>query len=205
MPEIRLSLQEADGGLPGSCMCCGEDATVALTRKMSWCPSWVAVFLLFGLLPYIVLALVMTKRATVIVPLCDQHKNHWWGRTLWILLSALGFMVVAIAGLGAISLLPPNINETFFPLMAIFCFVMFIAWIVIIVVAQNTTIRPKEITGTDITLMNISEQFVDIMQDEDILRERKRRGALRDDDDEDDDHDRGGKRRRTFPSDGIQE
>jgi hypothetical protein len=63
MAEIRLDREEADGGLPDICMCCGEEATVTKTKKMSWCPPWVGVLFLAGLLPYIIVMLIMTKRA----------------------------------------------------------------------------------------------------------------------------------------------
>ena len=48
MAEIRLQLDEADGGLPDICMRCGSEATVTKTKTMSWCPQWVGVLILAG-------------------------------------------------------------------------------------------------------------------------------------------------------------
>src|SRR5207247_1179889 len=96
MAEIRLDLGEADGYLPDICMCCGGAATVTKTRKMSWCPPWVGVLILAGLIPYAIVAMILTKRATVQVPLCDQHKGHWFNRAL--LAFGSFFLFTAIGG-----------------------------------------------------------------------------------------------------------
>src|SRR5258708_14518335 len=62
MPQIRLDREDADGRLPMVCMRCGEPATVTRTRNMSWCPPWVGVLFLAGLIPYVIVAIIMTKR-----------------------------------------------------------------------------------------------------------------------------------------------
>src|ERR1700693_44489 len=102
MAEIRLHLDEADGGLPTVCMRCGEPATVGKSRRMSWCPPWVGVLILVGLVPYVIVALILTKRTLVQAPFCDQHKGHWLKR----MLIGLGtFLGVAIVGVGSFVLL----------------------------------------------------------------------------------------------------
>ena len=60
MPEIRVHKDEADGELPMICMRCGEPATVTRSRNMSWCPPWVGVLLIAGLVPYVIVALILT-------------------------------------------------------------------------------------------------------------------------------------------------
>ena len=40
-----------------------------------------------GLLVYVILALVLTQRRTVAVPLCDRHRHHWLMRGLLIVFS----------------------------------------------------------------------------------------------------------------------
>ena len=203
MAEVRLYLDEANGNLPGACMCCGEQATTAVTRKMSWCPSWIAVFIIFGLLPYAILALIMTRKATVIVPLCDEHKNHWSKRTLWILLSALGFTMLVIAVFVVLAVLPGRIGEEMMPFAAIFAFVLFLVWIVIIAVAQSSVISTKEITNSDILLSGVSENFVEIMHE--IDREHQKKRAILVNDDETDDRKLNVRRRKTPPSEDIRE
>src|SRR4051812_1995715 len=101
MPEIRLHLQQADGKLPAVCMCCGQTATVTTTKKMQWCPPWVGVLILGGLLPYLIVAAIMTRRATLQAPMCEDHKKHWFTRNLVMWGSLLLFLAL---GLGAIIL-----------------------------------------------------------------------------------------------------
>src|SRR5579871_4414997 len=80
--------------LPEVCMRCGAPATVVRSRKFSWQPQWVIVLLFFGLLPYLIVAIILTKRARVEVPLCDTHKNHW----RWRLFFLIGGPLILVGG-----------------------------------------------------------------------------------------------------------
>src|SRR5438132_831128 len=108
MAEIRLDLEDADGYLPGVCMCCGEEATVTKTRKMSWCPPWVGVLILAGLIPYAIVAIILTKRATVQVPLCEQHKGHWLYRQLIVGGSFFVFLMIGVVAFIVAMILDPR-------------------------------------------------------------------------------------------------
>jgi hypothetical protein len=68
--------------LPEVCMKCGAPAAVRKRKTFSWYPPWVALLLLAGLLPFIIVALILTKRRTVDAPLCEDHTNHWLWRGL---------------------------------------------------------------------------------------------------------------------------
>ena len=58
--------------------------------------------ILAGLLPYAIVAILMTKRARVQVPLCENHKGHWFLRNLFIWggLLAVGAIVGGVGGAG---------------------------------------------------------------------------------------------------------
>src|SRR5262245_26714718 len=100
MARVRLHRGEVrQGGLPPVCMRCGADAELERKRQFSWNPSWVYLLILLGLLPFVIVALVLTKRMTVHAPLCRDHKNHWLTRNLIIY---LGLLPVALLGFGAI-------------------------------------------------------------------------------------------------------
>ncbi len=80
-----------------------------------------------------------------------------------------------------------------FALAALFCFVV---WLIIVVWAQNTGIRAKEITDEEILLTGVSSEFVsavDASEEErrerraERRRERERAGSWRDEDDGNDD------------------
>jgi len=201
MAEIRLRLREAAGDLPDVCMCCGQASTIVKSKNMSWCPSWVGILILGGLLPYLIVAMILTKRMTVQVPLCDQHKGHWFKRTMWTV--GTFFLFAAICG-GALALGlvmtegAPRRRDEVTGGVCVLSAILGVIWIVILLIAQNTAIRPAEITDRDITLKGVSQEFVDAVENEqyddrksrrsrdDDDDERLRKKRYRDDDDEDD-------------------
>lgn len=207
MAEIRLDIAEADGNLPDACMCCGQPSTVTKTRNMSWFPPWVNFLILFGLLPYAIVALILTKRARVLVPLCPDHQGHWFNRNLlmwgtFFLFGALGIGGFVVAGMLE---QPGQRGDSFVGFACIGSLVLFVIWLVIVVVAQSTAIRPKEITDNEIVLQGVSEAFVEAVQDSDRHERTRRRGRRDDRADDDEYDDEPAPRKRKADSDGIQE
>lgn len=84
MANIRLHVYQADGYWPAVCMCCGRKATVAAVRRMSWCPRWVGG----------VMAIILTRHATVQAPFCDAHKGHWFRRAVLVWSSFVLFFLL---------------------------------------------------------------------------------------------------------------
>ena len=200
MAEIRLRLREADGRLPMVCMCCGEPATVTKTKKMSWCPPWVGVLIVAGLLPYAIVASILTKRARVQGPLCEQHKGHWLYRLLilWLTLAVVGF--VGLVAIIAVASLPRHLSDSLGPFICIGSVGLFVVWLIGIIIMQYTAIRPKEITDRDILLTGVCDSFVEAVEDADRagdVARRKRRARLEDDYDYDDDEPKPKKARRS--------
>src|SRR3954465_15769001 len=103
MAILRLwSGDREDAPLPGVCMRGGFPATIYKHKTFSWFPSWIYVLLLLGLLPFAVVALVLTRRKRLAVPLCDAHRHHW----LWPQLLLFGsFAALLILGFGALLLM----------------------------------------------------------------------------------------------------
>jgi hypothetical protein len=204
MPEIRLDREVADGRLPMICMRCGEPATVTRSRNMSWCPPWVGVLFLAGLIPYVIVALILTKRTRVIVPLCDSHKGHWLYRLLIVLGSLFFLLLVGILGVAVFAMTPRQFQDSVGPFMCLGGVALFIIWIVVLVVCQNTAIRPKEITDTEIVLTAVCNEFVDAVDEAERARSarRRERRRLRDDDEDEDEEPRS---RRRPASDAFEE
>src|SRR5438105_930337 len=101
MAEVRLGRYEArEGLLPPVCMVCGAPAGVVRTMWFWLVPWW--LYLVFPLgcgVLYLVLLLLLVKRARVQAPLCALHRNHWHGRFL-ILVGMLALMTLVVgAGL----------------------------------------------------------------------------------------------------------
>src|SRR6516162_3224465 len=202
MPEIRMRLREADGYLPAVCMCCGATASTTKVKKMQWCPPWVGVLILAGLLPYVIVAVILTKRATVQAPLCEQHQGHWLNRLLLIWGSFFLFGLIGLAGIIFAANLPPPDAENVFPFVCIASIVLLVVWLVIVIACQNTVIRPKEITDTEITLTGVCEAFVNAVEEDREERRARKRDRPRRWDEEDEYEPRP---RKTPPSEAIEE
>jgi hypothetical protein len=180
MATTRLGRYEVERKqLPELCMRCGEPATTHKSRNFAWVPPWVIVTIVAGLLPYIIVAAVLTKRMRVSVPLCDAHKNHWRIRSLIILLAFVA--ILALVGLDV-----AFGDKDFVAILIIATLIAGFGWLVLVAVLQTTAIRPTEITDRSITLRGVAETFSDA-----VLHERERRQE-----EERDYDDRPGRRRR---------
>ena len=82
MGVLRLDSYEEMRELPAVCLRCGAPTVLRKSKTFSWCPQWVWLLLFFGLIPFAIVALILTKRRTILVPLCAKHKNHWLWRQL---------------------------------------------------------------------------------------------------------------------------
>jgi hypothetical protein len=192
MASILIRDNETDD-LPPVCAQCGEPASDRITKVFSWHPPWIAVTILAGLLIYIILAMVLTKRMTVRVPFCGLHRNHWSKRNLIIGLSAAGIAALGILSFVLVLSRPGN-NDELFGFVCLGSALVFLVWVIFVAVLQSTSIRPTEITDRTITLRNVSDAFADAVEDADF---KPRRRLRRYDDDDRDDY-----RRRPRPGRG---
>jgi len=161
----KIRLQGYGGpveGLPAVCLRCGAPASVLKRKTFSWFPGWIYVLLVTGLLPFAIVAIVLTRRRTVEAPLCEEHKNHWlirqggvWGSFLLLLLLGFGSFAALVGTEGRDSV------------AGFLCFgwlIGLVGWIVLAAVIQATSIRPVKITDTTITLVGVSKEFVEAYQ-----------------------------------------
>jgi len=165
MPTIRLFHYEAkEDQLPAICMVCGAAATTRKSKQFSWCPPWVLVLIIAGLLPFLIVTLILTKRMRVTMPFCDQHKNYWSRR---MLITWLGLALCIIVGIVlAIVIDAADLSPERSTLGGILCAgipLLALAWLIAAQLVQRTAIRPKEITDRDIVLMGVARQFVDAL------------------------------------------
>jgi hypothetical protein len=178
MAHIRLHVDQANGHLPMVCMRCGAAATVVKTRKMSWYPRWILALILFGapgLVIMLVLALTLRKSARLQAPLCEDHQGHWTTRLIinWIAgILAIGLSVGGFVGFIMLDSMRPQMAgaDVLEPLLCVGSAVVFLAWLILVAVLYNTSIRPDEITGTHILLNGVSEAFVDAVEEAEIER-----------------------------------
>lgn len=186
MADIRLDYTEAEEGrLPHVCMKCGVETTEdeEVTKTFNWKPGWINITILVALLVYIILAAVMTKRMTVIVPMCRAHKGHWMKRQLLIWGGFLGWLAFFIGSIAVASSMEERGPDDYFIIAMLISAGLFVLWLIVAVVATNTGIRPTEITDDEITLTGLSDEFVAAVRE---MRGRRRRRRRRDDDYDDD-------------------
>lgn len=169
MPKVYLSRYEVkERTLPDVCMRCDAQALEVRAKTLAWCPSWVGVLIIFGLVPYAIVASILTRRMTVHAPFCEQHRNHWLWRNWFI---GGGIVLLLLFGIAAIALLSastqPGRREN--PLGGVVCVgVAFLGlcWLIAAAIVQNQAIRATEITEDSITLTNVSAAFAAAVEDE---------------------------------------
>src|SRR5437868_5984208 len=129
--------------LPPVCMVCGAPATVRRNKQFSWQPQWVPILILGGLLPYLIVSLILTKRQRVETPLCDRHASYWWLFPTLLVVSFLaifgvGFVVFALLN-AAVQNGPGNSDLPGFACLA--TVLALIVWVIVAVVMQYRRIR----------------------------------------------------------------
>jgi hypothetical protein len=162
MAQIRLRIdrhQDVIDDVPHVCMKCGADAVLEKKTQFAWYPPWIWVLLFAGVLPYIILVMVLTRRQRVVVPLCDQHKNHFLFRRIF---RALGYVGLFFGAPGIFVLgfaLSPRRGELASFLCVGWMGLIFLYFFGLEVWALFTKIRPSEITDREIVLTNVSPEF----------------------------------------------
>ena len=81
--------------LPPRCVCCNQSATLTRRRKYYWYPPWLYVLLLLSPLILVIVGLIVQRRTTLDLPLCENHATRRRKR-LWI---AWGWGLASIAGM----------------------------------------------------------------------------------------------------------
>lgn len=168
MAKIRLYRDEVRADtLPPVCMRCGAAATVYRGKNFSWNPTWVWFLLLVGLLPFLIVALVTSRRMRVNAPLCDLHRNHWLNRGVFTYGGLIAMIIVGIGLIVAISVAEGQKRQVSDEVRGWACaggVVLGVIYVIAAIVVESRTIRPTQITKNTITLVRVSPQFVDAIE-----------------------------------------
>lgn len=188
MPTVKLSRSECSRGLlPSVCMRCGAPADNRKSRTFSWFPPIAYIGLIAGILPFAIIALVLTKRMSVSVPLCHEHRGHWSTRTTITVVSLLALILMGVGFIVYTGNQPPGPGGD---LSGIFCLGWvgaLIIWLILVAILQAGSIRATEITDRTVKLTGVHDGFIaaleeDRERDRDDGRERRRRyNDVRDD------------------------
>jgi hypothetical protein len=174
MAQVRLGRFEVEKGkLPLVCMFCGADASLMKRRSFAWHPRWAYILLFAGLLPFVIAAMMLTKRMRVEIPLCQTHKNHWFIRGVIIWVSFLGMVGLTAAWLALLFVLDESVfkgdkrfRDLFGGLVCGGLLFFPLAWLISIPIIQNTGIHATEITDRSITLTRVSPTFVEALREQ---------------------------------------
>ena len=97
----RLLVMNKDATLPDRCVKCNAPANgKRLTRNLYWHSPYIYLLILLNLIIYVIVALIVRKKARVQIGLCDQHRTK---RRLalsfgWLAgLGGLGLFIVSLA------------------------------------------------------------------------------------------------------------
>jgi hypothetical protein len=146
--------------LPSVCMCCGATATTIKKKKFAWFPRWVYLLIGFGLLPFAVVALVLTKKMTVRMPLCNRHRFPWLWQQLLTVFAAFYMILPCILG-ALVERLERSLggDNTVVPGLMLGWLFGLLGLVICLVGAAMLHIRVKRITDYEITLAGVSTAF----------------------------------------------
>ncbi len=147
------SLVMASGAeLPCRCARCNHPVTRSpIKRLLYWHQSWIYLLILLSVLIYIIVALIVRKKAVARIPLCDQHRQQ-----RWMIVAASWLMVLAgigafVTGIGA---------QTGGGSAAVAGLVLFIAGIVLGVWKGRLAVA-KRIDGDKVWIVGFCPKYLD--------------------------------------------
>src|SRR6516162_11189643 len=170
MAHMRMHVDQANGGLPMVCMRCGDPALVVKSKKLSYYPRGLLFLVLLGapgLVLLLILALALRKTALLQAPLCERHQGHW---TIRAVISWAGTILVVLLCTAGLAFFIALIDwrqrhaEDLGGLVCLASLGVFVVWLIVLAVLQNTAIRPDEITRTHILLNGVSDEFVQAVE-----------------------------------------
>jgi hypothetical protein len=148
---------------PALCVKCAAPGPLyGRLQAFGWFPAWTYAFFLLGPLPAIIVQLIVTKRATLNLPVCPSCNSRWRTarlvRTLAIVGPIIGGLGIAMTGAATDSLL----------LMGIGFLLVFPGILAVIPVdllfVRPRTLRPKFIDDHVVTLDGVAPQVLEVLQ-----------------------------------------
>ena len=145
--------------LPDNCVKSNEPATRRLTRKLSWHHPAIALTILIGVLIYVILAVILTKRATIQLPLTEE----WFARRQRRMLYSWVVGLVCLALLAGGIVLAANADEPGYLLLTL---IGFVGGLIALVAGQAAVglVSPKRMTDEYIWLKGVHPEFLNRLE-----------------------------------------
>ncbi len=148
---------------PALCVKCARgDDLGTRTQAFAWFPQWTYALMLVGLLPAVIVQTILTKRATLHLPLCGSCSQAWKTarllRTLAFVIPVVGGLGLAIAGFWA---------KTGF--VSVVGFLLFFPGVLSVIpieliVVRARTLRAVFIDNQVVTLKGVSPHVLEVMR-----------------------------------------
>lgn len=153
----RVTVPNSDRrDFPHLCCVCGTTATQARSETFHWTPSWVLVFIFFGVVPWMFVAMLLRRTAKLVLPVCDRHvrrsQRAWW-------VAGVGLVVAFAAGFGS-DLVPANRQADVIAGAVLFG----LFTLVVAVALADDRVRPKHIDDRSVTLDRVSDAFAEAVE-----------------------------------------
>jgi hypothetical protein len=152
----RLLVMHKRAQLPPICIKSNQPSSQWLKRNLAWHEPWIVITVLAGLLIYVILALILTKRATIYIGLTEEWAARRRTRMIVCWLLGLAFLGMIPAGIA----LFVNTNQPGWMLLMV---VGFIGSLVVLVVAQYLVglVSPQRISDEYVWLKGVNQEFLD--------------------------------------------
>jgi hypothetical protein len=140
-----------DALLPDRCVKCNAYTVGRIKRKFSWHHPAFYFLLLFAWLIYLIVAMIVRKRATVDLGICDEHRarrrTYIWMTWGFLLLGVAGFVLAVMIDDGT----PAALG-----------FLVFLAGIIFGVISTRIA-YPKKIDDRFVWLKGVNKDYLDLL------------------------------------------
>jgi hypothetical protein len=181
MAEVVLTRAEVqEGGLPLTCLVCGEAAQNYVKKKFQHVPWWVYLPAALGLafVPLLFLAVILLvifpqPSMTVHAPLCYRHKHHWrWrnriigGGAIAAVFLAAGSVIFVNLSIDSLLLSDHPRILAFVPLLVLLACAELAPPLLVIgyIVLTLTAVHAREIFSERVRLTPVAEEFIEALR-----------------------------------------
>jgi hypothetical protein len=147
----KLLVLDLQAELPPRCIYCNRDATTRIPRRFSWHPPMLYLLILAGILIYAIVATIVSKRARIQIPLCEEHDKR---RSLL----RAGVAALSIGGLaGCVAGGMENGSQTLFWMSGV-------ALLTALIVSSISRLNPSRIDEREVRLRGAGSEFLDSLE-----------------------------------------
>lgn len=145
--------------LPDICLKSNQPAVGRLKRNLSWHHPAIALTILLGLLVYVVLAIVLTKRATIHIALTDEWLARRQRRMIFAWATGLICVALLVGGI----VLAAQTNDGGYIFLTL---IGFVGGLIVLIAGQSALamVTPKRMTDEYIWLKGVHPEFLDRLE-----------------------------------------